>query len=164
MEEKGLKEEEKEFLEMYFEMLEENLVRSLLIADIWGMDSYEETGRDVSKEQFLEIYRQAAFDVLDVIMSAVPPEEAVSVGRILDHELNVELINRTYDIDIMSEFQREFVESHGSAFETLDDFTDLVAKFEVEWANTPKDYLNGLTPNQALETTMKKWLKRKGHE
>ncbi len=142
---------------MFTDTLRRNVMRSRIMADLWSSDLFEDLPDDISTERFTELYRIISFDILENILTIVPPEEAMVISMNMDHYLQIELLNQRFSIDIMDEFQREFVDTHGERLPTDEEFPELVAKFETEWSSTVKDYLDGLTPNQALEMTFNEW-------
>jgi len=149
-----------DLLETFLDILRENISRSRLMTDLWAKDLYKDIDAGVPMERFAELYRIISFDIMENILTIVPPEEAMVIATNMDHFLQIELLNKRFDIDIMDRFQKEFVAEHGDTFGDQEGFSELVARFEAEWANSPKDYLDGMTPNQALNRTFSEWLEQ----
>jgi hypothetical protein len=127
------------------------------MADLWSNELYEDIADDVTIERFIELYRIISFDILENILTIVPPDEAMVISTNMDHYLQIEILNKRFEIDIMDEFQKEPVANYGERLPTDKDFIDVVANFEADWSSTPKEYLGGLTPNQALEQAFTDW-------
>ena len=153
----GTAEQKDEFVDMFIDTLKRNVMRSRIMADLWSKELYGDLSDDIPQERFVELYRIISFDILENILTIVPPDEAMVIASNLDQYLQIELLNQKFSIDIMDEFQREFVEKHGEKHPADSEFSELVADFETDWSSTVKDYLGGLTPNEALERTFNEW-------
>jgi len=153
----GTAEPKDEFVDKFMDTLKRNVMRSRIMADLWSKDLYADLSDDIPSERFLELYRIISFDILENILTIVPPEEAMVIAGNMDQYLQIELLNQKFSIDIMDEFQREFIEKYGEKHPTDEEFPELVAGFETDWSSTVKDYLGGLTPNEALERTFNEW-------
>ena len=146
-----------EIIDMFMDSLKKNVMRSRIMADLWSDELHGDIGDDIPVERFIELYRIISFDIMENILTIVPPEEAMVIATNLDHYLQIEILNKRFEIDIMDEFQKEFVAEYGERLPTDKDFIEVVANFENDWSSTVKEYLGGLTPNQALEQAFTEW-------
>ena len=62
-----------DLLDMFLEVLKRNITRSRLMADLWAGELLKDIAADVPPERFQELYRIVSFDILENLMTIVPP-------------------------------------------------------------------------------------------
>jgi hypothetical protein len=67
------------------------------------------------------------------------------------------MVNHQYGVDLLKTFRDDFAAKEGDNFPTEEKLIAALSKFEEEWWNTPRDDLNGKTPNDALEEMSEKY-------
>ncbi len=129
------------------DILTMNAMRSL------GSMEHEDLGLD--RSGYERVFHKAVKEVLETIFDIIPPEEAMIISNNLEHHLDVVEINGKYGVDLVTSFENEFFTAHGKEFHDDEEFALRAVEFEEKWANSPKEYLDGLSPNEALNRLRK---------
>lgn len=136
-----------------------NQNRSIALRDAWFPSLKESiSDRSVPEESREEVlFLNLTNALLDMTMDVVPGEMALAYARNLDDYITVTLVNQKYDVDLLKTFREDFKESEGNNFTTEENLVSALSQFEEEWWNTPRDDLEGKTPNDALEEMAEKY-------
>lgn len=136
-----------------------NQNRTYALRDVWFSSLLEVINdKSVPKESREEmLFLTLTNALLDMTMDVVPEEMALAYARNLDDYLTVTMVNHQYGVDLLKTFRDDFAAKEGDNFPTEEKLIAALSKFEEEWWNTPRDDLNGKTPNDALEEMSEKY-------
>lgn len=136
-----------------------NQNRSIALRDAWFPSLKESISNGSVPEESREevLFLNLTNALLDMTMDVVPGEMALAYARNLDDYITVTLVNQKYDVDLLKTFREDFKESEGNNFTTEENLVSALSQFEEEWWNTPRDDLDGKTPNDALEEMAEKY-------
>ena len=130
-----------------------NQNRSRVLRELWfdDINKYlqEVDSPEESKPELLFLSLSNA--LLDMFFDIVPREVAIASANNMSRFLATLLINKEYGVDTMEKYMTDYAKSVG---DTQD--LELIEKFEDEWWNEKKDYLNGKTMNEVMDETIEK--------
>lgn len=136
-----------------------NQARSYALRDVWYPSLMEvindKSVPSESREEVLFLTLTNA--LLDMTMDVVPEEMALAYARNLDDYITVTVVNSKYGVDLLKTFREDFKEKEGENFASEDKLVAALSAFEEEWWNTPREDLDGKTPNDALEEMAAKY-------
>lgn len=136
-----------------------NQNRTYALRDVWFPSLMEvindKSVPEESREEMLFLTLTNA--LLDMTMDVVPEEMALAYARNLDDYITVTIVNNKYGVDLLKTFREDFKKKEGENFATEEKLVAALSKFEEEWWSTPRDDLDGKTPNDALEEMAEKY-------
>ncbi len=136
-----------------------NQNRTYALRDVWFPSLMEvindKSVPEESREEMLFLTLTNA--LLDMTMDVVPEEMALAYARNLDDYITVTIVNNKYGVDLLKTFREDFRKKEGENFATEEKLVAALSKFEEEWWSTPRDDLDGKTPNDALEEMAEKY-------
>lgn len=136
-----------------------NQNRTYALRDVWFSNLMEVINdKSVPKESREEmLFLTLTNALLDMTMDVVPAEMALTYARNLDDFITVTVVNNKYGVDLLKTFREDFKEKEGENFATEEKLVAAISKFEEDWWATPRDDLEGKTPNDALEEMAEKY-------
>lgn len=139
------------------ELFGKNGERSYALRDLWyeALDAAveEQVAPEPNKREML--FLTLSNSIFDMMMDILPEELAVALAQNLDDYLAVTLINKKYKVDLLKQFQDEFLKEKGSNFDTEEDLANALAEFEDKFWNSPRKDLGGKSPNAVVEAALK---------
>jgi hypothetical protein len=136
-----------------------NQNRTYALRDVWFPSLMEvindKSVPEESREEMLFLTITNA--LLDMTMDVVPEDMALTYARNLDDYITVTVVNSKYGVDLLKTFREDFKRKEGENFATEEKLVAALSKFEEEWWSTPRDDLEGKTPNDALEEMAEKY-------
>jgi hypothetical protein len=141
------------------ELIAKNPSRAYALKDLWleslaNVVDSEVAPEEGKREMFFLTLTNA---ILDMVMDIVPEEMADALADNIDDYLSVTLVNKEHDVDLLKEFQEEFMKAKGDAFEDDDALRAALDEFQgVFWETKRKD-LKGKTPNEAVAAVHEKY-------
>jgi hypothetical protein len=130
-----------------------NQNRTYALRDVWFPSLMEvindKSVPEDSREEMLFLTLTNA--LLDMTMDVVPEDMALAYARNLDDYITVTIVNNKYGVDLLKTFREDFKQKEGENFATEEKLVAALSKFEEEWWSTPRDDLEGKTPNDVLE-------------
>jgi hypothetical protein len=160
---KGAKQTEKKGEEATVEqapdLLEMNSSRTFALRDLWFEDLVkavdEQIAPELNKREMLFLTVTNA--VLDMVVDVLPEELARVVSENIDDYIAVTLVNKQFGVDLLKEFQDEFVKEKGSEFETEENLDAALSEFQDKFWGTKRKELRDKSPNQAIAAILKKY-------
>ncbi|MCU0862072.1 MAG: hypothetical protein MUE65_07115 [Methanomassiliicoccales archaeon] len=139
------------------ELFGKNGERSYALRDLWfeALDAAveEQVAPEPNKREML--FLTLSNSIFDMMMDILPEELAVALAENLDDYLAVTLINKKYKVDLLKQFQDEFLKEKGSNFDTEEALANALAEFEDKFWNSPRKDLEGKSPNAVVEAALK---------
>ncbi len=136
-----------------------NQSRTYALRDVWFPSLMEvindKSVPEESREEMLFLTLTNA--LLDMTMDVVPEDMALTYARNLDDYITVTVVNSKYGVDLLKTFREDFKKREGDNFASEEKLVAALSKFEEEWWSTPRDDLEGKTPNDALEEMAEKY-------
>jgi hypothetical protein len=141
------------------ELIAKNPSRASALKDLWfnsltNVVDDEIAPEEGKREMFFLTLSNA---ILDMVMDIVPEEMADALAENIDDYLAVTLVNKTYGVDLLKEFQEEFMNAKGDSFEDDDQLRAALDDFQGAFWEAKRDDLKGKTPNQAVEEIHSKY-------
>ncbi|MDW5562850.1 MAG: hypothetical protein SA339_06445 [Methanomassiliicoccus sp.] len=136
-----------------------NQNRTYALRDVWFPSLMEVINdKSVPRESREEmLFLTLTNALLDMTMDVVPEDMALAYARNLDDYITVTIVNSKYGVDLLKTFREDFKEKEGENFASEEKLVAALSKFEEEWWSTPRDDLDGKTPNDALEEMAEKY-------
>jgi hypothetical protein len=139
-------------------VLAKNPIRALMFKDAMLHEIVDGLkAEQVPKEDMEEVlFLTAANAVLERIGLNLPEDLSYVFKENLDDYLSIALINKEHEVDLLSLFRDQFLESQGDSFEDERDLMEALTAFEDQWWGSPKDFLGGAVPNELMEQAREK--------
>lgn len=139
-------------------VLAKNPVRALMFKDAMLQEIVDGLkAEQVPKEDMDEVlFLTAANAVLERIALNLPEELSYIFKENLDDYLSIALINKEHDVDLLSLFRDQFLESQGDDFNDERELMEALVAFEDQWWDSPKDFLGGAAPNELMDQAREK--------
>lgn len=136
-----------------------NQNRTYALRDVWFPSLMEVINdKSVPEESRTEmLFLTLTNALLDMTMDVVPEDMALTYARNLDDYITVTIVNNKYGVDLLKTFREDFKKKEGENFATEEKLVAALSKFEEEWWSTPRDDLEGKTPNDAVEEMAEKY-------
>lgn len=136
-----------------------NQNRTYALRDVWFPSLMEVINdKSVPEESRTEmLFLTLTNALLDMTMDVVPEDMALTYARNLDDYITVTIVNSKYGVDLLKTFREDFKRKEGENFATEEKLVAALSKFEEEWWSTPRDDLEGKTPNDAVEEMAEKY-------
>jgi hypothetical protein len=136
-----------------------NQNRTYALRDVWFPSLMEViSDKSVPEESRTEmLFLTLTNALLDMTMDVVPEDMALTYARNLDDYITVTIVNSKYGVDLLKTFREDFKKKEGENFATEEKLVAALSKFEEEWWSTPRDDLEGKTPNDAVEEMAEKY-------
>ena len=136
-----------------------NQNRTYALRDVWFPSLMEVINdKSVPEESRTEmLFLTLTNALLDMTMDVVPEDMALTYARNLDDYITVTIVNSKYGVDLLKTFREDFKRKEGENFATEEKLVAALSKFEEEWWATPRDDLEGKTPNDAVEEMAEKY-------
>ena len=134
-------------------MMAKNPIRSLMFKDIMLQEIVNGLkAEQVPKEEMDEVlFLTVTNAVLEQIGLNLAEEMLAVFQENLDDYLAISMINREHDIDLLSLFRDQFLESQGDSFDDERALMEALTAYEDEWWGSPKDFLGGNAPNDLMD-------------
>lgn len=134
-------------------MMAKNPIRSLMFKDIMLQEIVDGLkAEQVPKEEMDEVlFLTVTNAVLEQIGLNLAEEMLAVFQENLDDYLAISMINREHDIDLLSLFRDQFLESQGDSFDDERALMEALTAYEDEWWSSPKDFLGGNAPNDLMD-------------
>ncbi|MFP4546334.1 MAG: hypothetical protein ACLFPN_05735 [Methanomassiliicoccales archaeon] len=134
-------------------IFDKNHARTVALSELWLSEMEQKIQEsDIPPERRYEMmFYLLTNSLFDLVMGVIPEEVSLMVARNLDEYLKVTLVNAKYGTDLMQDFQKEFMEEHGSQFETEEELDQKLETFEANWWHTKREDLGGKTPSKAAK-------------
>jgi hypothetical protein len=141
------------------ELVSKNPSRAYALKDLWYESLTNVVEEEIAPEEGKKemMFLTLSNAILDMVMDIVPEEMADALAENIDDYLAVTLVNKTYDVDLLKEFQEEFMKAKGDSFEDDDELRAALDEFQGVFWETKRADLKGKTPNQAVEEVHKKY-------
>jgi len=139
-------------------VLSKNPVRALMFKDAMLQDIVDGLkAEQVPKEDMDEVlFLTAANAVLERIGINLPEDLSYIFQENLDDYLSIAIINKEHEVDLLSLFRDQFLESQGDDFNDERELMETLVAFEDQWWDSPKDFLGGASPNALMEQAREK--------
>jgi len=136
-----------------------NQNRTYALRDVWFPSLMEVINdKSVPEDSRAEmLFLTLTNALLDMTMDVVPEDMALTYARNLDDYITVTIVNSKYEVDLLKTFREDFKKKEGENFATEEKLVAALSKFEEEWWSTPRDDLEGKTPNDAVEEMAEKY-------
>lgn len=139
-------------------VLSKNPIRALMLKDAMLQEIVDGLkAEQVPKEDMDEVlFLTAANAVLERIGLNLPEDLSHIFKENLDDYLSIALINKEHEVDLLSLFRDQFLESQGDDFNDERELMEALVAFEDQWWGSPKDFLGGASPNDLMDQARKK--------
>lgn len=139
-------------------LLSKNPIRALMFKDAMLQEIVDGLkAEQVPKEDMDEVlFLTTANAVLERIGINLPEDLSYIFKENLDDYLSIALINKEHEVDLLSLFRDQFLESQGDSFDDERELMEALTSFEDRWWGSPKDFLGGASPNELMEQTKEK--------
>lgn len=139
-------------------VLSKNPIRALMFKDAMLQDIVDGLkAEQVPKEDMDEVlFLTAANAVLERIGLNLPEDLSYVFKENLDDYLSIAIINKEHEVDLLSLFRDQFLESQGDDFNDERELMEALVAFEDQWWDSPKEFLGGAAPNELMDQAREK--------
>jgi hypothetical protein len=139
-------------------VLSKNPIRALMFKDAMLQDIVDGLkAEQVPKEDMDEVlFLTAANAVLERIGLNLPEDLSYIFKENLDDYLSITMINKEHEVDLLTLFRDQFLESQGDDFNDERELMEALVAFEDQWWGSPKDFLGGAAPNELMDQAREK--------
>ncbi|HNU35167.1 MAG TPA: hypothetical protein PKJ15_01090 [Methanomassiliicoccales archaeon] len=139
-------------------VLSKNPIRALMFKDAMLQEIVDGLkAEQVPKEDMDEVlFLTAANAVLERIGLNLPEDLSYVFKENLDDYLSIALINKEHEVDLLSLFRDQFLESQGDDFNDERELMEALVAFEDQWWGSTKDFLGGASPNELMDQARQK--------